>query len=64
MECIACLVNVSSVLLVAAAKILTVGQHALKNVNNCLISSSLETSGGKSSYLYLNVVHFFNTSVN
>ena len=59
--------NVSSVLLVAAAKILTVEQHVLKNVSNCLntnISSSLETSGGKSSYLYLNVVHFLNTSVN
>jgi hypothetical protein len=41
--------------------------HALKNVNNCLnsnIYSYLETSGGQSSNLYLNVVHFFNTSVN
>ncbi len=41
-------------------------QRALKNVNNCLntnISSYLETSGGQSSNLYLNV-HFFNTSVN
>jgi len=38
----------------------------LQNVNNCLntnIYSYLETSGGQSSYLYLNVVHFFNTSV-
>jgi hypothetical protein len=38
------------------------GQHALKNVNNCLntnIYSYLETSGGQSSILYLNVVHFF-----
>ncbi len=36
--------------------------HALKNVNNCFntnISSYLETSGGQSSNLYLNVVHFF-----
>ncbi len=36
-------------------------QHALKNVINCLnanIYSYLETSGGKSYYLYLNVVHF------
>jgi hypothetical protein len=36
-------------------------QHALKNVNNCLntnIYSNLETSGGQSSNLYLNVVHF------
>jgi hypothetical protein len=42
-------------------------QHALKNVNNCLntnIYSYLETSGGQSSNLYLNVVHFFNASVN
>ncbi len=41
-------------------------QHTFKNVNNCLntnISSYSETSGGQSSYLYLNVVHFFNTSV-
>jgi len=35
-------------------------QHAIKNVNN----SYLETSGGQSSNLYLNVVHFFNTRVN
>ncbi len=42
-------------------------QHALKNVNNFLntnIYSYLETSGGQSSNLYLNVVHFFNTSAN
>ncbi len=42
-------------------------QRALKNVNNCLntnIHSYLETSGGQRSNLYLNVVHFFNTSVN
>ncbi len=42
-------------------------QHALKNVNNNLntnIYSYLETYGGQSSYTYLNVVHFFNTSVN
>ncbi len=42
-------------------------QHTLKNVNNCLntnIYSYLETSGGQSSSLYLNVVQFFNTSVN
>ena len=38
----------------------------LKNVNNCLntnICSCSETSGGQNSNLYLNVVHFFNTSV-
>ncbi len=43
------------------------GTACLKNVNNCLnanIYSYLETSGRQSSNLYLNVVHFFNTSVN
>jgi hypothetical protein len=42
-------------------------QQALKNVNNCLntnIYSYLETSGDQSSNLYINAVHFFNTSVN
>ncbi len=42
-------------------------QCTLKNVNNYLnsnIYSYLETSGGQSSNLYLNVVQFFNTSVN
>jgi hypothetical protein len=41
-------------------------QCAFKNVNNCLntnIYSYLETSGGQSCNLYLNVVHFFNASV-
>jgi hypothetical protein len=36
-------------------------QHALKNVNTCLntnIYSNLETSGGQSCNLCLNVVHF------
>ncbi len=40
---------------------------ALKTVNNYLnnnIYSYLETSGVQSSNLYLNVVHFFNSSVN
>ncbi len=40
-------------------------QHALKNVNKCLntnIYSYLDTSGDQSSHLYLNIVHFFNTS--
>ncbi len=42
------------------------GTESFKNVKNCLNTNILllETSGGKSSYLYLNVVHFFNTSVN
>jgi hypothetical protein len=41
-------------------------QYALKNVNSCLNTNNysyLETSGGQSSNLYLNVVHFFNTNV-
>ncbi len=42
-------------------------QHwTFKNVNNYLktnIYSYLDTYGGKSFNLYLNVVHFFNTSV-
>ncbi len=46
---------------------ITLEQHALKNVNNCLntkIYSFLEKFCGQSSNLYLNAVHFFNTSVN
>ncbi len=42
-------------------------QRALKNVNDCLnsnIYSYLETSGGKIYNLYLNVIHFLNTSLN
>ncbi len=42
-------------------------QRALKNVSICLntnIYSYLKTSGGQSYNLYLNAVHFFNTSVN
>ncbi len=42
-------------------------QRDLKNVNNYLnaiIYSPLETSGGQSSNLCLNVVQLFNTSVN
>jgi hypothetical protein len=31
---------------------------------NTTIYSYLETSGGQTSILYLNVVHFFNTRVN
>jgi hypothetical protein len=48
-------------------KNLTMEQCTLKNINNCLntnIYSYLETSGAQCSNLYLNVVHFFNTSVN
>ncbi len=43
------------------------GTACLKNINNCLntnIYSYLETSGGQSSNIYLNVDHFFDTYVN
>jgi hypothetical protein len=42
-------------------------QRAFKNVNkylNIIIDSYLETSAGQIFYLFLNVVHFFNASVN
>jgi hypothetical protein len=42
-------------------------QRTLKNVNNYIntnIYSYLDTSGGQSSNLYLNVVHFFKASIN
>jgi len=42
-------------------------QFGVENVNNYLnsnIYSYLETSGGQISNLYLNVVPFFNTTVN
>ena len=45
----------------------TMEQRAFKNVNNCLntnIYSYLEISCSQGSNLYLNVVHFYNTSVN
>ncbi len=48
-------------------KILLAKQRTLKNVTNYLnakIYSYSETSGDQSSHLYLNVVHFSNTSVN
>jgi hypothetical protein len=41
-------------------------QCTFKIVNDCSntnIHPYLETSGGQSSNLYLNVIHFFNTSV-
>ncbi len=46
--------------------VLLMEQCALQNVNNCSntnIYYYLETSGGQSSNLYLNVDQFFNTSV-
>ncbi len=50
---------------VATTKIME--RHALKTVNidiNTNIYYYLDTSGSKSFNLYLNVVHFFNTSLN
>ncbi len=41
-------------------------EHNFKNENNYLntnIYTYLETSGGQSSILYLNVVHFYNARV-
>ncbi len=52
---------------IATMKCSTMEQHALKTVNNYLntnIYCYLEISGGRSFNLYLNVVYFFNTSVN
>jgi hypothetical protein len=48
-------------------KFFAMEKHDFKNLNNYLNTNSyfyLETSGGQSFNLYLNVVHFFNTSVN
>jgi hypothetical protein len=48
-------------------KFIRMEQRTLKNVNNYLttnIYSYLEISGGQSSNIYLDVVNFFNTSVN
>jgi hypothetical protein len=42
-------------------------EHTLENVNIYLITniySYLESSGGQSYHIYLDVVQFFNTSVN
>ncbi len=47
--------------------LLPMDQRALKNVTNYLntnIYSYLETSGGQSSNLFLNIAHFLNTIVN
>ncbi len=46
---------------------LKIEKRTFSNANSCLntnIYSYLETSGGQSSYLYLNVVHFFHTCNN
>jgi hypothetical protein len=47
--------------------IISIKEHTLKNANNCYNTNNysyIETSGGQSSHLHLNVAHFFNTSVN
>ncbi len=68
-----CIVMLSAVMLIVVAPFLrrplirAMEQCALRNVYNYLninIYSYLETSGGNSINLYLNVVCFFNTSVN
>ncbi len=61
--------NLTWVVQQSVAKIMAANmkQHNLKNVNNYLntnIYSYLETYSGQSSNIFLNVVHFFNTSVN
>jgi hypothetical protein len=43
---------------------LVLNKDVLFHCLNSNIYSHLETSGGQSSSLYLNVVHFFNTGVN
>jgi hypothetical protein len=56
-----------SIFLMEYNECLIIEHHALKNVSNDLnanIYSYLETSGGQNFNLCLNVVHFFNTSVN
>jgi hypothetical protein len=52
--------------LINISGVISIEQHAFKNVNSCLntnICSYLETSGGQSYNPYLNVVHFLNTRV-
>ncbi len=51
-----------SYLIMILTEVMEMEQHALKKLNNCLNTNIY--SGGQSSNLYLNVVHFFNTSVN
>jgi hypothetical protein len=53
--------------MVQILELASIEERTFKNVNDCLytnIYSYLETSGGKIFNLYLNVVHFFNTSDN
>ncbi len=54
-------------LMLQIVAIMPMEQRTLTNVNNypnTNIYSYLVTSGGQSSNLYLNVVHFFNASIN
>ncbi len=64
-----CICPLSLCLLVMKSwwKLVTIEECTLKIVNDCLnayIYSYVETSGDQNFNLYLNVVHFFNTSVN
>ncbi len=53
--------------LIKGSRLQKMEQRALKNVKNHLNINNysyLEASGGQNYNLYLNLVHFFNTSVN
>jgi hypothetical protein len=63
LETTSCRIHVDETLQVTVSN----GTTCFKNVNSCLntnIYSHVETSGGQSYNLYLNVLHFFNTRVN
>jgi hypothetical protein len=63
----ACITHKTRLLGLCMIKTESNGTACFKIVNNCLntnIYSYLETCGGQSSDLYLNAVHFFNTSFN
>jgi hypothetical protein len=60
-------VSIADIQTSQAVKSFLMEQHTLTNINNWLntnIYSYLETSGGQCPNPYLNVVHFFKTSVN
>jgi hypothetical protein len=49
--------------LIVGFVVVSMEQHTLKTINNCL-NTNLETFGCQSSYIYLNVVLFLKISVN
>jgi hypothetical protein len=60
-------ISIIYIALVIFKYLLSMAKHTLKNINNNFntnIYSYLETFGGQSSNLYVNVVHIFNTGVN